>query len=153
MVPRKLCYEFFPFLMDTHSFTFQSSCCLHCFLHQHPISTGNASHQPSRTLLHIFYVQLFPFSEPSPWPPIKDAGNRCIKADLSGWGSPAPLYQRVVRPNWGGGSKYLSFVYFHCVPVWVIITWKWLSLLIASMFIDYGNHTWALPISDLLKNL
>lgn len=100
----------------------------------------------------FFYVQLFPFSEPSPWPPIKDAGNRCIKADLSGWGSPAPLYQRVVRPNWGGGSKYLSFVYFHCIPVWVIITWKWLSLLIASMFIDYGNHTWALPISDLLKN-
>lgn len=40
---------------------------------------------------HIFLPQYL-FSEPSPRPTVQDAGNRCVKTDLCGWGSPAPVY-------------------------------------------------------------
>ena len=56
--------------------------------------------------IDILSVSCF-FSEPSQRPAIQDAGNRCFEADLRGRGSPAPLYQRVVRPDWSGSSKYL----------------------------------------------
>ena len=48
---------------------------------------------------HHINSKHFLFSEPSQRPTIQDAGNRRVKADLSGRGSAAPLYQRVVRPD------------------------------------------------------
>lgn len=64
------------------------------------------------TCLSIF----LPLSKPSPRPVIQDAGNRCIEADLGGRGSPASLYQCVVRPNRSRGRKYL--LQYPGAPIW-----------------------------------
>lgn len=77
--------------------------------------------------LFLFFFHNIVFSEPSQRPAIQDAGNRCVKTDLSGRGSPAPLYQRVVRPDWSGGSKYLLIMIYSFL--WLVFLLKPLKTL------------------------